>query len=119
MKKYRPISRRQFLQSTAGAAGISLAASAVLLDSTPVLATAKPGAASDRVRFGIVGVGMEGSDLLHKAIGLPGIECAAACDLYDGRHELAREIVGSAIPVTRRYQELLDNKDIDAIIVAV
>ena len=119
MKRNRILSRRQFLQSTAGAAGISLATAAVLLESTPILATPKPGAASDRVRFGIVGVGMEGSDLLHKAISLPGIECAAACDLYDGRHELAREIVGRPIPVTRRYQELLDNKDIDAIIVAV
>lgn len=119
MKRNRYFSRRQFLQSTAGAAGASLAAAAVLLDSTPLLATPRPAAASDRLRFGIVGVGMEGSDLLAKAISLPGIECAAACDLYDGRHELAREIVGSAIPVTRRYQELLDNKDIDAIIVAV
>ena len=32
----------------------------------------------------------------------------AACDLYDGRHDLAREIVGKPIPTTRRYQELLE-----------
>ena len=44
---------------------------------------------------------------------------AAACALYDGRHELAREIVGKPIPATRRYQDLLDNKEIDAIIAAV
>jgi hypothetical protein len=50
------------------------------------------------VRFGIVGVGMEGTGLLTTAIQLPGVECAAACDLYDGRHELAREIVGKPIP---------------------
>src|SRR5882672_5760804 len=119
MKSSQFFSRRRFLQSTAGAAGASLAAAAVLLESRPLLASPKPGAASDRVRFGIVGVGMEGSGLLSNAIGLPGVECAAACDLYDGRHELAREIVGKPIPVTRRYQELLDDKNIDAIIVAV
>src|SRR5207244_975772 len=76
-------------------------------------------AASDRVRFGMIGVGMQGSGLLSQAITLPGVECAAACDLYDGRHTLAREIVRADLPVTRRYQELLDNKEIDCIVAAV
>ena len=62
---------------------------------------------------------MEGSGLLTTAVGLPGVECVAAADLYDGRHELANEIVGKPIKTTRRYQELLDDKGIDAIIVAV
>jgi predicted dehydrogenase len=62
---------------------------------------------------------MEGSYLLPIAIQLPGVECVAAADLYDGRHELAKEIVGKPIRTTRRYQELLEAKDIDAIIVAV
>lgn len=117
MKRNR-VSRRQFLHSSLGAAGASLAA-ATFLESPPLLASPRPRASSDQVRFGIVGVGMEGSGLLSTAIRLPGVECVAASDLYDGRHELAREIVGKPIPVTRRYQELLDNKDIDAIVVAV
>src|SRR6266581_8413564 len=62
---------------------------------------------------------MEGTGLLTTAIQLPGVECIAACDLYDGRHELAREIVGKPIRTTRRYKELLDDKEIDAIIIAV
>src|SRR6202166_4052671 len=119
MKKKDPVSRRQFLRTTVGVAGVSFATAATLLESPQLLASAQMRAPSDRVRFGIVGVGMEGSGLLGVAIQLPGVECAAACDLYDGRHELAREIVGKPIPTTRRYQELLDNKDIDAIIVAV
>src|SRR6267154_9699 len=118
MKRNR-FSRREFLQTTAGAAGATLAATSIFLDSEPLFASPEAVAASDRVRFGIVGVGMEGSGLLTTAIQLPGVECAAACDLYDGRHELAREIVGKSIPTTRRYQALLDNKEIDAIIVAV
>src|ERR1700724_118476 len=118
MKKDR-FSRREFLQTTAGAAGATLAANAILLNSEPLFASTPPVAASDRVRFGIVGVGMEGSNLLTTAIQLPGVECAAACDLYDGRNDLAREIVGKPVPTTRRYKELLDNKEVDAIIVAV
>src|SRR5260370_40240865 len=67
----------------------------------------------------MIGVGMQGSWLLSTSIKLPGVECAAACDLYDGRHTLAREIVRADLPVTRRYQALLDDKDIDCIVAAV
>jgi predicted dehydrogenase len=113
------VSRREFLQTTAGVAGASLLAGTRLLDAEPIPAASQAAPASDRVRFGIVGVGMEGSNLLTTAIQLRGVECVAAADLYDGRHELAKEIVGKPIRTTRRYQELLDAKDIDAIIVAV
>ena len=54
------------------------------------------------------------------AITLPGVECVAAADLYDGRHTLAKEITGNtSLPTTRQYQELLDRKDIDCIVAAV
>jgi predicted dehydrogenase len=107
------------MRQTAHAAGVALAARTILLDPGPSYAAAGPMPPSDTVRFGIIGIGMQGSGLLHTAVTLPGVECAAACDLYDGRHELAREIVGKPIPTTRRYQEVLENKDIDAIIAAV
>ena len=113
------VSRRAFLQTTVGAAGASLLAGPNLLEAEPIPSSSQQVAASDRVRFGIVGVGMEGSGLLSTAIQLRGVECVAAADLYDGRHELAKEIVGKPIRTTRRYKELLDAKDIDAIIVAV
>ncbi|MGB7547266.1 MAG: Gfo/Idh/MocA family oxidoreductase [Terracidiphilus sp.] len=112
-------SRRAFLRTSAGAAGASLVAGSTLLEAEPFLSEEQPVGPSDRVRFGIVGVGMEGSGLLSTAIKLPGVECVAAADLYDGRHELAKEIAGKSIRTTRRYQELLDAKDIDAIVVAV
>lgn len=118
MKK-SDFSRRAFLQKTAVIAGASMTAKTILLQPEPLFASPEPAAASDRVRFGIVGIGMEGTNLLSTAVALPGVECVAACDLYDGRHELAREIVGKPIPVTRRYKELLDNKEIDAIVMAV
>jgi predicted dehydrogenase len=109
-------SRRRFLQTTAGVA--ALASRRILLEPDPVF-PASPPPPSDRVRFGIIGVGMQGSGLLAKAITLPGVECAAACDLYDGRHTLAKEIVNPGLRTTRRYQELLGDKEIDCIIAAV
>ena len=112
-------SRRAFLQTTAAAAGASLVAGSNLLDPDLSLAASQTVAPNDRIRFGIVGVGMEGSSVLATAIQLSGVECVAAADLYDGRHDLAKEIVGKPIRTTRRYKELLDAKDIDAILVAV
>ncbi len=111
-------SRREFLGASA-AAGASLAAKPMV--SLPHNLIPAPGAvaASDRVRFGMIGVGMQGHWLLTESITLPGVECAAACDLYDGRHTLAREIVRADLPVTRRYQALLDDKNIDCIVAAV
>ena len=103
-------SRREFLETSAAAAGASFAAKRFGI---------RPVAPSDRVRFGMVGVGMQGSGLLATSIQLPGVECAAAADLYDGRHTLAREIVRPDLPVTRRYQELLADKNIDCIVAAV
>jgi len=112
-------SRREFLQTSGTAAGALVAARTVLLDPEPMAASPKPAPPSDRVRFGIIGIGMQGSGLLGTAITLPGVECVAACDLYDGRQTLAKEIVKPNLPTTRRYQDLLDNKEIDCIIAAV
>jgi predicted dehydrogenase len=113
------LSRRTFLQTTAAAAGATLATKSIRLHAEPSYSTSTNPAPSDRIRFGIVGVGMEGSGVLTTAVALPGTECVAAADLYDGRHTLAREIVGKPIKTTRRYQELLDDKSIDAILIAV
>ena len=112
-------SRRRFLGLSAIAAG-SLATKTIWLDPDPLWAMPQAVAPSDRVRFGIIGIGMQGSGLLANSIELPGVECVAACDLYDGRHTLSKEIVNNpSLPTTRRYQELLANKDIDCLIAAV
>ncbi len=103
-------SRREFLEASAAAAGVSLA-------TQPFRTRAL--APSDTVRFGMVGVGMQGSGLLRTSIQLPGVTCAAAADLYDGRHTLAQEIVRPDLPTTREYRRLLDDKNIDCIVAAV
>jgi predicted dehydrogenase len=111
-------SRRTFFQNSAMAAGSLLASRNVLLE--PLALSAKPLPASDRIRFGQIGVGMQGSSLLPVAITLPGVECVGAADLYDGRHTLAKEITNNPnLPTSRRYHDLLNRKDIDCIVAAV
>ena len=86
------VSRRAFLQRTAAvAAGGMLVSKSVRLAAQPEPPVPAP---SDRMRFGIIGVGMEGSGLLTSAISIPGVECVGAADLYDGRHTLAKELTG-------------------------
>jgi predicted dehydrogenase len=111
-------SRREFLGVGAAVAGASLVGSPIFPNPRPSW-QAPRAPASARVRFGIIGVGMQGNALLAESIKFADVECAAACDLYDGRHALAREIVRADLPVTRRYQQLLDDRNIDCIVAAV
>jgi predicted dehydrogenase len=117
MSKNR-ITRRAFLQTTAATTGAVMTSKRMLLEPARI-PHAWEVPAGDRVRFGIIGVGMQGNGLLATAVALPGVECVAAADLYDGRHTLAKEIAGPKITTTRNYQELLNNKDIDCVIAAV
>jgi predicted dehydrogenase len=111
-------SRRRFLQAGSGAAVASLVSARHVVLAQKKSAT--PQASSgDRVRFASIGVGIQGSSLLRAAVMLPQADCVAACDVYDGRHTLAREIAGPNIKTTRRYQEILDDKNIQCVIVAV
>src|SRR4051812_35268332 len=112
-------SRREFVGIGAAVTGVSLIGESLIPGEVAFGRAVKPAPARARVRFGMIGIGMQGNSLLAQSIKLPDVECAAACDLYDGRHVLAREIVRPDLPVTRRYQELLDNKDIDCIVAAV
>jgi predicted dehydrogenase len=74
---------------------------------------------TERVRFASIGVGIQGSSLMRAASTLPQAQCVAACDLYDGRHTLAQEIAGPGVRTTRQYHEILDDKNVECVIVAV
>lgn len=114
----KQFTRRSFLQAGAAVTG-GLAAMPRFALQPANIPSVLQGFSGETVRYGIIGIGMQGSGLLTAAVSLPGTECVAACDLYDGRHTLAREIAGPKIKTTRRYQELLDDKSIQCIIAAV
>lgn len=115
----KDLTRREFMQAGAGAAvGTMVANHATLLHGEQPGSQGADNSASPAVRFGIIGVGMQGSSLLKTAVSLPGTQCVAACDLYDGRQILAKQIAGDGIRTTRRYGELLEDKNIECLIVA-
>src|SRR5580700_7146264 len=110
------LTRRNFMRIGAGSVA---AAKITLLEPAALWGQGRTVAPSDTVRFASIGTGTRGCELLTASLAVPGIECVAACDLYDSRHEAAQEAVQKQIPTTRNYKEILDRKDVDAVIVAV
>jgi predicted dehydrogenase len=74
-------------------------------------------ASSDSVRMGIIGVGIRGTQLMQAFMAVPGVKFIAAADLYDGYLTSVGERV-PGIAVSKDYRAVLDNKDVDAVIIA-
>jgi predicted dehydrogenase len=54
----------------------------------------------------------------NTAITVPGVKLLAVCDLYDGRLADAKRKWGADLSTTRDYREIINRKDIDAVIIA-
>ncbi|MGA2388731.1 MAG: Gfo/Idh/MocA family oxidoreductase [Candidatus Sulfotelmatobacter sp.] len=115
----RNFTRRHFMKIGTGSVAAGAAAKLTLLQPAALWGADRIVAPSDQVRFASIGTGTRGCELLQASLAVPGIECVAICDLYDSRHEAGQEAVQKQVPATRHYKEILDRKDIDAVIVAV
>ncbi len=73
---------------------------------------------NDQINLGLIGSGIQGIHDTTAALKVDGVKLVAVCDLYTGRLDRAKELWGDHITVTRDYRELLERKDIDAVIVA-
>lgn len=73
---------------------------------------------NDKIRIATIGLGIMGNNDTHTAISIPGVELVGCCDLYTGRLDHAKEVYGSNIFTTKNYHQILDRKDIDAVIIA-
>ena len=114
-----PWTRRQFMRIGVGAIAAGAAAKVTLLEPTTLLASATQAAPSDMVRFASIGTGVRGCELLKASLRVPGVECVAVSDLWEGRLTAAQETLKKTVATSRNYKEILDRKDVDAVIVAV
>ncbi len=113
------MSRRQFLGTTvAGLAGITMFSS--------LLSCNKKNADSD-IKLGFIGMGRQSMYLLDGFIQLPGVKVVAGCDVYgikrkrfENRVNKHYQEAGKEVQIStyEKYQELLQRKDIDAVVIA-
>src|SRR5437588_12325741 len=75
-------------------------------------------APSERVRLGFVGVGNRGDQLLDAFVVHKDCEVVALCDVYEPYLAPARVKAGGSATLFHDYRQLLDRKDIDAVVIA-
>ena len=96
-------SRRSFIGGVTGLAG-GLATSRVL-------------GANDRIRVGMIGPGMRGTQLLGHFVKQPDVEMVAFADVFPVRLALAQKVAPDAKTYSD-YRRLLDDKSIDAVVIS-
>jgi len=72
---------------------------------------------NDHTQIALIGAGGMGTADTKTALSIPGVKMVAACDLYDGRLEAAKEMGGKDIFTTKDYREILERSDVDAVII--
>jgi predicted dehydrogenase len=116
-------SRRSFLKKALGTAIITSTTPSLLAGSKIITLQHEPAvkkkyAANDQLNIGVIGMGIMGFSNLQTSLQVPGVKLIGVCDLYNGRLDRSKELFGNDIITTKNYQELLDRKDIDAVIIA-
>ncbi len=121
MQKDNSTSRRKFLQQIGATTLVAAASPLSSLAAREkaeerILQYERKISSDDKIRLGVIGYGVQGHFDLGTALKVPGVELAGICDLYTGRLDNAKEKFGNELYTTRNYKELLDRKDIDAVI---
>src|SRR5439155_3031773 len=74
--------------------------------------------ANDTINVGLIGFGGRCRHLLQSLVKIPKVRIAAVCDVWDVNLEAGRKIADPKAQTTKAYNEVLDNKDIDAVLIA-
>jgi len=110
------LSRRQFLARSAFGLSAGFAAPYVLTNDA--LGATSGLAASDRIVTGHIGVGGMGGHHLRGAASRQDTTVGAVCDVDSKRLAKARKAGGGTCAAYRDFRDLLDRKDIDAVVAA-
>jgi predicted dehydrogenase len=73
--------------------------------------------ANDRIRLGLIGCGRQGVDNMRHFM-KQGVEVAAVCDVYEPNLQKGLEAAGGKAKALKDFRQVLDDKKIDAVIVA-
>lgn len=74
--------------------------------------------ANDHINIASIGVGGMGQGNTRTALRVNGTKLVAVCDLYDSRMKRCQEIWGDDIYTSRDYRDVLNRRDVDAVIIS-
>lgn len=77
-----------------------------------------PAPAKGEVRLGFIGSGIRGKQLIDEFMEVPGVRGIMVADVYDGALQRAKEQLGDQLLTTKDYRRVLDNKDVEAVVIA-
>lgn len=117
MKQSPPITRRTLMQSAGALAAMGLAAPYASWAKQPARAVKRPGP-NDRIHVGIIGCGGMGRANLGACASQPDVVVTAACDVWASRREAVANQFKDTCKTYGDYREMLEQKDLDAVIVA-
>jgi predicted dehydrogenase len=107
------LTRRHFLGSVAAAATVA---------ALPARSWARVLGAGSRLRIGVIGTGGMGTSHLHDFVDRKdkdNVEVTRVCDVYRKRLNAAVGVIGATdAAATMEYREVLDDKDVDAVLIA-
>src|SRR5213083_697055 len=95
-----------------------MAQTAAALSATSALSADRVAGANDRVRVGLIGCGGRGMLVARLMRDLPDVEFAAVCDLNPTHLARAKEWAGSLAKEHKDFRRLLEQKDVDAVLIA-
>ena len=101
------LSRREFLKDSAVVGAVALGG----------LAPARVLGANNKIRVGVLGTGERAQYLMTLFKKHPDVEFVAVCDVYAPRREEALKIAGVSAQSYVEYREVLDRKEVDAVII--
>lgn len=108
----RSLSRRKFLHD-----GLTVGAAGAALSSMNAASYARVLGANDRVRMGIIGSGGMGRHHMG-VLKDQGVDWVMVCDVYEPNRDEGMKIAGANATPCKEHERVLDNKDIDAVLIA-
>ena len=122
MKNNTESSRRNFIKKMAAASAAVAVGNAAFATQTGNTYFEKlhrtPFSANDKINIALIGAGGMGTQDVITALKTPNVKLVAVCDLYKGRLKDATTKWGADLFLTQHYKEILNRKDVDAVIIA-
>jgi len=116
MPEEQPDLTRRDALKLAGAGAAVAAGTSKLVEGAPWIQKVK--AANDTVQYGIIGVGSRGWYHTKHLKNIDTGRCTALCDVDQSHLDRAAETIGTNPAKFKDYRELLDRKDVDAVLIA-